>query len=55
MEEWIPERNDDDTIFERGLTDTIPTKKHPEIVSELLIVPQRKNIFKYSENRVLYY
>jgi hypothetical protein len=39
---WMPERNDDDTIFERALTDAIPTKKHPQAVSELSIVQQRK-------------
>ena len=34
----IPERNEEDTMFERSLTDPIPTKKHPETVSELSIV-----------------
>jgi hypothetical protein len=43
---WMPERNDDDTMFERALTDGIPTKKHPQVVSELSIVEQRKKLFK---------
>ncbi len=33
-------------MFERGLTDVIPTQKHPETVSELSIVQQRKKLFK---------
>ena len=43
---WIPERNEEDTKFVRGSTDGIPTKKHPEPESELLIVEQRKKFFK---------
>jgi hypothetical protein len=43
---WLPERNETDTMFERGLRDVIPWKKHPESVSELSIVEQRKKIFK---------
>jgi len=26
---WIPERNEEDTKFERVSTDATPTKKHP--------------------------
>ena len=43
---WMPERNEEDTMFERSLRDVIPTKKHPESVSELSIVQQRKKLFK---------
>ena len=43
---WIPERNEEDTKFVRVSDETIPTKKHPETVSEQSIVQQRKNIFK---------
>jgi hypothetical protein len=43
---WMPERNEEDTMFERALRDVIPTKKHPEAVSELSIVQQRKKLFK---------
>ena len=39
---WMPERNEADTMFERELRDVIPSKKHPETVSELSIVQQRK-------------
>ena len=42
----MSQRNGDDTMFERGLTDVIPTQKHPETVSELSIVQQRKKLFK---------
>ena len=42
---WMPERNEENT-FERTLTDAPPMKKHPETVSELSIVQQRKNLFK---------
>jgi hypothetical protein len=31
---WLPERNEEDTMFERALTDAIPTKKRPQSVSE---------------------
>jgi hypothetical protein len=31
---WMPERNEEDTKFERATTDVIPTKKHPQSVSE---------------------
>ena len=43
---WMSERNETDTMFERALRDSIPYKKHPEVVSELSIVEQRKNLFK---------
>jgi hypothetical protein len=43
---WMPERNEEDTMFERALNDSIPTKKHPQTVSELSIGQQRKNLFK---------
>ena len=43
---WLPERNEEDTMFERALTDVIPTKKRPQSVSELAIVQQRKNLFR---------
>ena len=43
---WMPERNEEDTMFERSLDDSIPTKKHPQTVSELSIGQQRKNLFK---------
>jgi len=43
---WLPERNEEDTMFERALTDAIPTKKRPQSVSELAIVQQRKNLFR---------
>jgi hypothetical protein len=43
---WMPERNEEDTMFERSLRHVIPTKKHPESVSELSIVEQRKKFFK---------
>jgi hypothetical protein len=43
---WLPERNETDTMFERVLRDAIPCKKHPQAVSELSIVQQRKNLFK---------
>ena len=39
---WMPDRNEEDTMFERVLRDAIPTKKHPQVVSELSIVEQRK-------------
>ena len=35
---WIPERNEEDTMFERASRNVIPTKKHPQEVSELAIV-----------------
>ena len=35
---WMPERNEEDTMFERALRDVIPTKRNPEAVSELSIV-----------------
>jgi hypothetical protein len=35
---WMPERNEEDTKFVRVLTDAPPTKKHPQVVSELSIV-----------------
>ncbi len=35
---WLPERNEEDTMFERSLRDAIPTKKSPQTVSELAIV-----------------
>ena len=34
---WIPDRNDDDANFVRGKRDSIPTKKYPEVVSEVTI------------------
>ena len=40
---WLPERNEEDTMFERVLTDAIPTKKRPQ---SLAIVQQRKNLFR---------
>jgi hypothetical protein len=43
---WMPERNEADTMFERALRDAIPSKKHPQVVSELSIVQQRKKLFK---------
>ncbi len=43
---WMPERKEDDTKFERTLTDAIPTKRHPYSVSEIKIVQQRKQILK---------
>ena len=44
---WMPDRNEEDTKFVRTSTDTIPTKKHPQPVSEQsLIVQHRKKIFK---------
>jgi hypothetical protein len=43
---WIPERNEEDTMFERVLRDVIPTKKNPETVSDLSIVQQRKRFSK---------
>ena len=43
---WLPERNEEHTMFERALRDVIPCKKHPQLVSELSIVQQRKKIFK---------
>jgi hypothetical protein len=42
----MPERNEEDTKFVRASTDAIPTKKHPETVSELSIVQQREKLFK---------
>ena len=41
---WMPERNEEDTKFVRPSTDTVPTKNHPEPVSELSIVQQRKKL-----------
>ena len=35
---WMPERNEEDTMFERVLRNTIPTKRNPKTVSELSIV-----------------
>ena len=43
---WLPERNEEDTMFVRALKDVIPTKKRPQSVSELAIVQQRKNLFR---------
>ena len=43
---WMPDRNEEDTKFVRPSTDAIPTKKHPQSVSELSIVQQRKKLFK---------
>ena len=43
---WLPERNEEDTMFVRALKDAIPTKKRPQSVSELAIVQQRKNLFR---------
>jgi hypothetical protein len=43
---WMLERNEEDTMFEGALRHAIPTKKHPETVSELSIVEQRKKFFK---------
>jgi len=43
---WMPERNEEDIKFERASTDTIPTKKHPQSVSQQSIVQQRKKTFK---------
>jgi hypothetical protein len=34
---WMPERNEEDTMFERSLRDAIPTKRNPQVVSELSI------------------
>jgi hypothetical protein len=42
----MSERNETDTMFERTLRDSIPSKRHPEAVSELSIVQQRKKLFK---------
>ena len=38
----MPERNEEDTMFERTSAVAIPTKKHPQTVSELSIVQQSK-------------
>ena len=43
---WMSERNEEDTKFERGSVDTIPTKRNPQSVSGQVIVQQRKKIFK---------
>jgi hypothetical protein len=43
---WMSERNEEDNKFERVLADAPPTKKHPQVVSELSIVQQRKKFFK---------
>ena len=40
------ERNEEDIKCVRVSTDAISTKNHPESVSELSIVEQRKNLFK---------
>jgi hypothetical protein len=45
---WMSERNEEDTMFERALRDAIPTKKHPQVVSELLIVQQKQKDFQRS-------
>ena len=45
-QDWMPERNEEDTKFVRASTDDIPTKKHPQSVSELSIVQQWENLFK---------
>ena len=47
---WLPERNEEDTMFVRALKDAIPTKKRPQSVSELAIVQQRKNLFRDSRS-----
>ena len=43
---WMPDRNNEDTKFVRSKRDVIPTKKYPEVASELSIVQDRKQIFK---------
>jgi hypothetical protein len=43
---WMPNRNDDDANFVRGKGDAIPTKKYPQAASEVLIVQERKKLFK---------
>ena len=43
---WMPDRNDEDTNFVRGKRDAIPTKKYPQAASEVLIVQERKKLFK---------
>jgi hypothetical protein len=40
---WMSERNEEDTKFVRVTGDTIPTKGHPQVVSELSIVEERKH------------
>ena len=43
----MPERNEKDTKFVRALTDAIPTKKHPQSVSEQsILVQQWENLFE---------
>ena len=42
----MPERNEEDTKFVRASGEAIPTKKHPQTVSEQSIVQQWKNLFK---------
>ena len=43
---WMPDRNDGDTQFVRAKGEVIPTKKHPQVESQLSIVQDRKQIFK---------
>jgi len=43
---WIPDRNDEDTKFVRGQGHAIPTKKCPQVASEVSIVQERKKLFK---------
>ena len=43
---WIPDRDEEEKKFVRSTGDDIPTKKHPQVVSELSIVEQRKKLFK---------
>ena len=34
---WMPDRNDEDTNFVRGKRDAIPTKKYPQVASEVTV------------------
>jgi hypothetical protein len=43
---WMPDRDEQDQKFVRSRGETIPTKKHPQTVSQLSIVQERKKIFK---------
>ena len=42
---WMPDRNDGDTKFVRAKRDAIPTKKYPQVASELSIVQERGKSF----------
>ncbi len=43
---WMTVRNEKDTMFEKSLSDDIPTKKHPQTVVGQGIVQYWKNLFK---------